>query len=141
MSIYSWPNREEPHFSHYNHDFDIGLYTASEKRISTTLMEINVGYAATLLLAIFFFLCFHHWSSSKKKSSPITNWPLLGMLPGLLHNSSHIHKYLTQVLKQSGGTLEFKGPRFANLDILLTSDPSNVHHILIKNFKNFEKGP
>lgn len=44
-------------------------------------------------------------------------------------------------LRQNGGTLVGKGPCFANIDILKTSDPLNVQHILIKNFANYPKGP
>uniref|UniRef100_A0A2N9G7F5 Cytochrome P450 n=1 Tax=Fagus sylvatica TaxID=28930 RepID=A0A2N9G7F5_FAGSY len=88
------------------------------------------------------FLCFlflFHWSW--KRISPITNWPIVGMLPGLLCKAPNIHEYVTQVLKQNGGTFEFKGPRFSNMDFLVTSDPMNVHYISSKNFTNYHKGP
>lgn len=45
------------------------------------------------------------------------------------------------VLKKGGGTFEIKGPCFANLDFLLTSDPMNVRHVLDKSFANYPKGP
>ncbi|KAI3696032.1 hypothetical protein L1987_79041 [Smallanthus sonchifolius] len=41
---------------------------------------------------------------------------------------------------QSGGTFVLKGPWFANLDMLLTTDPLDIHHILSKNFSNYPKG-
>ena len=88
------------------------------------------------------FLCFlflFHWSW--KRISPITNWPIVGMLPGLLSKAPHIHEYATQVLKQSGGTFKFKGPWFANMDFLVTCDPMNVRYISSKNFANYQKGP
>ncbi|PIN03669.1 Cytochrome P450 CYP4/CYP19/CYP26 subfamily [Handroanthus impetiginosus] len=63
------------------------------------------------------------------------------MLPGVLLNSGRVHRYATKLLEQSGGTFLFKGPWFTNMDMLITSDPANVHHILTKNFSNFSKGP
>ncbi|KAA8523444.1 hypothetical protein F0562_009867 [Nyssa sinensis] len=63
------------------------------------------------------------------------------MLPGLLRNANRVHEFITEVLKQSGGTFEFKGPCFANMDMLVTADPAIIHHILSKNFSNYPKGP
>lgn len=34
----------------------------------------------------------------------------------------------------------FRGPCFRNLDMVVTCDPSNIHHILSKNFSNYPKG-
>ncbi|CAH9138790.1 unnamed protein product [Cuscuta epithymum] len=71
-----------------------------------------------------------------------TNWPVVGMLPGLLQNASRIHDYATEILQLNGGTFELKGPwGFANLNMLLTCDPANINHILCKNFRNYPKGP
>ncbi|CAH9143487.1 unnamed protein product [Cuscuta epithymum] len=69
------------------------------------------------------------------------NWPVVGMLPGLLHKAGHIHDFVTDVLGEVGGTFEFKGPWFSGLDMLVTSDPANVRHILTRNFANYPKGP
>ncbi|CAN4090051.1 unnamed protein product [Withania somnifera] len=44
-------------------------------------------------------------------------------------------------MRASGGTFLFKGPWFANMDILTTVDPANVHYIMSANFVNFPKGP
>lgn len=62
------------------------------------------------------------------------------MLLGLLQNSYRIHDYSTEILKKSGGIFEFSGPRFANVDMVITCDPANVHYILSKNFPNYPKG-
>ncbi|KAK4484754.1 hypothetical protein RD792_007348 [Penstemon davidsonii] len=70
-----------------------------------------------------------------------TNWPLLGMLPAVLQNSHRIHDYATEFLSECGGTFEFKGPWFCKMDMLVTSDPANIHHIFSKNFSNYPKGP
>ncbi|KAM7493610.1 hypothetical protein LguiB_028219 [Lonicera macranthoides] len=78
---------------------------------------------------------------TRHRSSVPTNWPLVGMTPGLLRNAHRIHEFITDVLKETGGTFLLKGPRFANLDMLVTADPANIHHILSKNFSNYPKGP
>ena len=85
----------------------------------------------------FLFLCHWRWN----KTSPITNWPILGMLPGLFFNVSHVHDYATSLVKHYGGTFVFKGPWLARMDAILTSDPINIQHILSKNFSNYDKGP
>ncbi|KAM4118687.1 hypothetical protein ACB094_02G221000 [Castanea mollissima] len=93
-----------------------------------------------LLAAIFLcllFLCHWRWS----KTQTITNWPLVGMFPGLLQNRLNIHEYLTWHLQRNGGTFEFKDPWFTDTNIVLTSDPMNLHHICSKNFSNYPKGP
>ncbi|KAL4653332.1 hypothetical protein ACB092_01G295100 [Castanea dentata] len=93
-----------------------------------------------ILVAIFLcflFLCQWRWSKTR---STITNWPVVGMLTGLLQNAYNLHEYVTWVLKQNGGTFEFKGPWFTNMNFMVTSDPMNIHHMLSKNFSNYIKG-
>ncbi|XP_059666679.1 alkane hydroxylase MAH1-like [Cornus florida] len=92
-----------------------------------------------LLLLCFIVLC--HWRWSQQRSSPLTNWWVIGMLPGLLRNASRLHDFATEILNQSGGTFTFKGPWFGNMDMLVTADPANIHYILSKNFSNYPKGP
>lgn len=99
-----------------------------------------VGYAVIVVLGVLLlcFLFLRHWKRSK--NSPITNWPVVGMLPGLLRNASNVYDSTNSVLKHYGGTVEVKGPWFADMDFIITADPINVHHILSKNFVNYEKG-
>uniref|UniRef100_A0A5B7BEP7 Unspecific monooxygenase n=1 Tax=Davidia involucrata TaxID=16924 RepID=A0A5B7BEP7_DAVIN len=94
-----------------------------------------------LVLLLVLFLCF--WSRNTSKSSTLTIkcWPLVGMLPGLLQNAHRIHEFATEVLEANGCTFIFKGPWFANADMVVTCDPANIHHILSKNFSNYPKGP
>ncbi|XP_068501423.1 alkane hydroxylase MAH1-like [Phaseolus vulgaris] len=97
-----------------------------------------VGYAAATVAAL---LCvvFHR---RRCCTHPIfTEYPFVGMLPQVLCNLWHAHDYSTQVLKQHGGTAEFGGPWFTNMNYLVTCDPLNVHHMLSKNFHNYVKGP
>ncbi|XP_009782181.1 alkane hydroxylase MAH1-like [Nicotiana tabacum] len=96
-----------------------------------------------LLLIILCFTYFITWYLRKrwtKTSAPIY-WPFVGMLPAIILNFHHIHDYITKVLTETGGTFEFKGPIFANMDMLITCDPANIHHIFSKNFSNYPKGP
>jgi len=93
----------------------------------------------TLFLAILFIIFYNIWR--RNKNEPMPNWPIIGMLPSLLHNQSKIHDFVTIALKHHRGTFEFKGPWFTNIaNFILTSDPMNVHHILSKNFSNYGKG-
>ncbi|XP_059666680.1 alkane hydroxylase MAH1-like [Cornus florida] len=91
-----------------------------------------------LLLCFIIVLCYRRRLRSYLQ---LTNWPLVGMLPGLLRIANNLHELATVFLKQNRGTVEFKGPWFAKMDMLITADPANVHHILSKNFSNYPKGP
>ncbi|XP_073157219.1 alkane hydroxylase MAH1-like [Henckelia pumila] len=99
-------------------------------------------YSPILFLVIFpaLFVYYFGFHAYKNRSSPI-NWPVLGMLPSLVSHRNRIHDFLTDVLQQNGGTFMFKGPWFGNMDMFMTCDPANIHHILSKNFHNFTKGP
>ncbi|KAJ0860226.1 putative cytochrome P450 [Helianthus annuus] len=76
----------------------------------------------------------------RRNGLPI-NLPLLGMTPEIILNIHRIHNFVTNFLKLSNGTFLFKGPKFANIDMLFTSDPANIHYMLSKNFPNYPKGP
>jgi cytochrome P450 len=88
------------------------------------------------------FLCFIFlWQWIWNKQSPFKNWPVFGMLPRLLQNAPNVHDHATRFLLDNGGTFEFKGPWFTKMNFVLTCDPTNIHHILSRNFSNYEKGP
>ncbi|XP_073125786.1 alkane hydroxylase MAH1-like [Henckelia pumila] len=93
-----------------------------------------------LSLGGIFVLCLYRRMSRETRSEP-TNWPVVGMLPGVLQNLHRAHEYATQVLSECGGTYVFEGPWFFNIDMLFTCDPANIHHIFSKNFPNYPKGP
>jgi len=50
------------------------------------------------------------------------------MSPTLLLNLHQLHKKVAEILERSKGTLSLKGIWFANIDMLVTSDPANVHN-------------
>ncbi|KAG2238676.1 hypothetical protein Bca52824_092070 [Brassica carinata] len=69
------------------------------------------------------------------------NWPVLGMLPGVLVRLHRIYDCSVEVLENSNLTFQFKGPWFSGMDILVTVVPANIHYILSSNFSNYIKGP
>ncbi|XP_027914934.1 alkane hydroxylase MAH1-like [Vigna unguiculata] len=91
-------------------------------------------------VSIFLSLMFFNIGWRHNRDVPLTNWPIMGMLLGVLQNLSNIHDYTILVLKHHGGTLMFEGPWFTNMNCILTADPMNVHHITSKNFSNYGKG-
>lgn len=96
----------------------------------------------TLFIILFITIaCCKILHSRRDKNSIPTNWPILGMIPGMLVNVGRLHQFLTDSLEHSCGTFLFKGPCFTNMDMLITCDPANIHYILTKNFPNFPKGP
>ncbi|XP_057971169.1 alkane hydroxylase MAH1-like [Malania oleifera] len=96
----------------------------------------SMGYPEIILsLAIFLLL-----RRLKNGYGVLWNFPLVGMLPGLLLRIPRFHDRITAILNQSAWTFSFKGPSFAAMDMLCTTDPSNVHYIMSKNFSNFPKG-
>lgn len=97
------------------------------------------AYAIETFLIILWFLVLY---ARRNRRTIAKNWPIIGMLPALLMNAGRIHEICTQVLRKSRrGTFHFQGPWFANMDMLATVDPQNVHYILTENFQNFPKGP
>lgn len=99
-------------------------------------MALLYSYEIFLAIACFTF----HIISTLCQRIPI-NWPVTGMLPEILVHIHHIHNYVTDLLRRTGGTFLLKGPWFANMDMLCTVDPLNVHYILSSKFSNFPKGP
>ncbi|PIN26869.1 Cytochrome P450 CYP4/CYP19/CYP26 subfamily [Handroanthus impetiginosus] len=92
-----------------------------------------------IFMAGFWFLALWAWRNHRKIS---WNWPLIGMLPALFLHVGRIHDSCTEVLRRTRrGTFCFKGPRFSDMEILVTVNPENVHYIMSANFENFPKGP
>ncbi|KAG2244525.1 hypothetical protein Bca52824_093612 [Brassica carinata] len=93
-------------------------------------------------IAFFCFFIFRHFLINKKphRLCP-TNWPFLGMIPGLLVEIHRVYDFITEILEVTNLTYLCKGPCYAGLDMLVTVDPSNIHHIMSSNFSNYPKGP
>ncbi|KAL8469437.1 hypothetical protein ACS0TY_032326 [Phlomoides rotata] len=99
------------------------------------------GYPEFLLsIPLILYLVYLLNRRGKKRPEP-TNWPVVGMLPAILQNLRRLHDYATEVLAECGGTYVVKGPWFCNINMVFTSDPANIHHVLSKNFSNYPKGP
>ncbi|KAK3227599.1 hypothetical protein Dsin_007461 [Dipteronia sinensis] len=73
-------------------------------------------------------------------------WPLLGSLPGLIHNVNRMHDWISDNLRTSGGTYQtciFAIPFLSRKQglVTVTCDPKNIEHILKARFDNYPKGP
>ena len=128
------PTRD--HKAYYKTHAPLRLYETT-KLLSTPMATLLLYPEILVAIFLYFlFICHLRWN----KSRTFTNWPIVGMLPGLLQNASNVHQYVTCHLKQNGGTFKFKGPWFTNMTFMVTSDPSNIHHMLSKKFSNYTKG-
>lgn len=99
---------------------------------------LSLPYSEILLSILCFFIAIA-WCFSNINGLP-WNWPLVGMLPSLLFHVHRVHDRCVEIFDRAGGTFHLKGPRFCNMDIVLTGDPANVHFIMSSNFINFPKG-
>ncbi|KAL9246278.1 hypothetical protein vseg_019834 [Gypsophila vaccaria] len=94
-------------------------------------IEMSFAFLLTLVLLYYYF---------HEKNGIPSNWPVVGMLPALLLNLHRINDYFVEVVEKSKMNFIFTGPWLTNMQILATVDPSNVHHIMSKNFGNYPKG-
>ncbi|KAM3288504.1 alkane hydroxylase MAH1 [Capsicum chacoense] len=104
-------------------------------------MDFLIEYSFLFLIIVFFTYIIWFILYRRTKTSAPTDWPILRELPAVIMNFQRGHEYMTEVLIEYGGTYEFKGPIFANVDMFFTCDPANIHHIFSKNFSNYPKGP
>ncbi|XP_050228826.1 cytochrome P450 86A22-like [Mercurialis annua] len=103
--------------------------------ISTALMILSAT-AAYLLW----------WKFISRSLTGPRVWPLLGSLPGLIHNGNSMHEWIADNLRSSGGTYQTcicAIPFLAQKQglVTVTCDPKNVEHILKTKFDNYPKGP
>ncbi|KAJ1267733.1 hypothetical protein BS78_07G080300 [Paspalum vaginatum] len=88
--------------------------------------------------------------SKKSKTNPLlpVEWPLVGMLPGIVASlRSHVaaagdnwYDILTSALVASGHTLKVRGPLASSMNFFVTCDPVNIRHMYTSNFANYPKG-
>ncbi|EOA26948.1 hypothetical protein CARUB_v10023041mg [Capsella rubella] len=102
-----------------------------------------MAYVGLLELCIAFlvFIFFHFLIHKKPHRILPRNWPVLGMLPGVLIMLHRINDYVAEVLEVSSLTFVFKGPWFSGMNMLITADPANIQHVFSSNFSNYDKGP
>ncbi|CAH8391508.1 unnamed protein product [Eruca vesicaria subsp. sativa] len=91
--------------------------------------------------AIFCFIILCVLLFKKPHDILLRNWPVLGMLPGLLVEFHRIYDFSVEILRSSNLTFTFKGPWYSGMDMLFTVDQANIHHIVSSNFSNYTKGP
>ncbi|KAL0891710.1 hypothetical protein Bca101_015693 [Brassica carinata] len=91
-------------------------------------------------MAILCFLILHYLLFKKPHGRFPRNWPVLRMLPSLLMSLHRLCDYSVEILEISDLTFLFKGPPFFGMDMLLTVNPANIHHIMSSNFSNYIKG-
>ena len=76
-----------------------------------------------------------------KNPSQLVDWPVVRMLPALLANAHNVYDWLTTLLIDNGGSFQFWGPWFTNINYYYTADPMTVEHVLRLKFNNYQKGP
>ncbi|XP_042012211.1 alkane hydroxylase MAH1-like [Salvia splendens] len=99
--------------------------------------HFSIGYPEMLLSLACLFLI---WCCKNMNGLP-WNWPLLGMLPSLFCHVHRVHDRCVDLLGAVGGTFLLRGHWLADMDIVITADPANVHFVMSSNFANFPKGP
>ncbi|KAI9352363.1 cytochrome P450 [Pilaira anomala] len=67
-------------------------------------------------------------------------WPLVGMLPAIVNNSSKMHEMLLRGFSDSGA-LTTTASALGLPRSIVTIGPLNIEHILKHNFENYAKGP
>ncbi|CAF2272351.1 unnamed protein product [Brassica napus] len=96
-------------------------------------------FEASIAIFCFIPLCFFLFMNPR--DNLLRNWPVLGMLPGLLVEFHRIYEFSVEILRSSNLTFTFKGPWYSGMDMLFTVDQANIHHIVSSNLSNYTKGP
>ncbi|KAI3700306.1 hypothetical protein L2E82_44932 [Cichorium intybus] len=99
-----------------------------------------MDFLVCLVVLIFFSFFVFHYKRQNLQTLIVRIWLPLVMIPEVLINLHRIHDLLADYLNLSGGTFMLRGPWFANMDMLFTTDPLDIHHVLSKNFPNYPKG-
>jgi cytochrome P450 len=79
------------------------------------------------------------WRPRNGSLRPI-DWPVVGVLPGLISRLHNLHDELTVVLAASGCNFKAQGPLGSGMRFFVTADPANVRHIFTSNHANYPKG-
>lgn len=104
----------------------------------TTTTTTTTFFLEFLLASCVWILAMWGWRNRRRMA---WDFPLVGMLPSLLLRVGRVHDSCTAVLRRTRrGTFVFKGPWFSNMEILVTVNPANVHHVTSACFANYPKG-
>lgn len=69
------------------------------------------------------------------------DWFLTTVLSVWFPSLGHVYDMLAEKIVRSDGTFVVKGSIFGQDEIIFTSNPLNLHHIMSTNFWNYPKGP
>ncbi|KAH7668018.1 fatty acid omega-hydroxylase protein [Dioscorea alata] len=102
---------------------------------------------ATLLVAVASAYLIWFWVLTRKLTGP-KMWPLLGSLPGLIHNRKRMHDWIADNLRSTGVAATYQTcilpvPVLARRHglVTVTCNPRNLEHVLRTRFENYPKGP
>ncbi|EFH47076.1 hypothetical protein ARALYDRAFT_916433 [Arabidopsis lyrata subsp. lyrata] len=105
------------------------------------MASISLGEASIAIFSsIIFILCLYLFKNPHNKVF-LRNWPVLGMLPGLLMEFHRIYDFSVENLEASNLTFAFKGPWYFGMDMLFTVDQENIRQIMNSYSSNYTKGP
>ncbi|KAJ4715409.1 Cytochrome P450-like protein [Melia azedarach] len=96
------------------------------------IVPLSFLQSTVLIIIVSIFFLYRYTKSSKIHR--------LGILPELLLNLHHLHDKLSEILERNKGSVLIRGAWLAQKDVLLTSDPANVHYIMSTNFLKYPKG-
>ncbi|CAL1395346.1 unnamed protein product [Linum trigynum] len=108
--------------------------------MSTTLFfffsHASIWDFAIALLSLFIFCSIRERITNK---GPML-WPVLGIIPTLLTNINDVYTFVTNSMNRAGGTFAHRGMWMGGAHGVVTSNPSNIEHMLKTNFRNYPKG-
>ncbi|CAL9159565.1 unnamed protein product [Musa hybrid cultivar] len=102
--------------------------------------SLSFLFSAEILFSAACLLLFSSYIYRSRKNQLPVDWPVVGMLPGLLSRIHGVHEYGVEILTASNWTFKFKGPWFLGMDMLVTCDPANVNHAFVTKCSNYPKG-
>ncbi|KAK6125578.1 hypothetical protein DH2020_040680 [Rehmannia glutinosa] len=90
-----------------------------------------------ILVAIIFCSLIFILLAPNKNTLLFLSWnsPLMKLMPTVYLKSHELYDKMTQVLAENKGTILLKTSWFTNLDTLVTSDPTNVQHVMSSNYQ------
>ncbi|KAL5202784.1 hypothetical protein ABZP36_013736 [Zizania latifolia] len=105
------------------------------------LRSLLLSYPEFLLATVCFlsFSVLRRARAALRRAVPVS-WPVVGMLPFVIQHLGNLLDVTVGALREAGCTFMFRGPWLVGSDFLVTCDPAVVHHCLVANFGNYDKG-